>query len=44
LSNHRRVANGQLNLPLVGRLHDPGKLIGPYVKPGKTVMNVGNSM
>jgi ubiquinone/menaquinone biosynthesis C-methylase UbiE len=30
-----------INTPLRRWLHDPSKIVGPYVKPGMTVMDVG---
>lgn len=30
-----------INVPLRRLLHDPRKIVGPYVKPGMTVMDVG---
>lgn len=30
--------------PLRRLLHDPGKILGPYVKPGMTVMDIGCGM
>ena len=30
-----------INTPLRRLLHDPQKIVGPYVKPGMTVMDVG---